>query len=73
MRNKHYYSGSSLYSFAWNGSVLHEKWHTKPTDYYMADFAYDNTSHELFMLEVVAKEEGIFDKGASRLVIKKIE
>jgi hypothetical protein len=39
----------------------------------MADFAYDNTSHELFMLEVVAKEEGIFDKGVSRLVIKKIE
>ncbi len=73
MRNKHYYSGSSLYSFSWNGSVLHEKWHTKPTDYYMADFAYDNTSHELFMLEVVAKEEGIFDKGVSRLVIKKIE
>ena len=73
MRNKHYYSGSSLYCFVWNGSVLHEKWHTKPTDYYMADFAYDNTSHELFMLEVVAKEEGIFDKGASRLVIKKIE
>lgn len=73
MRNKHYYSGSSLYSFAWNGSVLHEKWHTKPTDYYLADFAYDDKSHELFMLEVVAKEEGIFDKGASRLVIKKIE
>ncbi len=73
MRNKHFYSGSSLYSFAWNGSVLHEKWHTKPTDYYMADFAYDNTSQELFMLEVVAKEEGIFDKGASRLVIRKVE
>ncbi|MDD2850590.1 MAG: VCBS repeat-containing protein [Desulfuromonadaceae bacterium] len=73
MMNKHSYSKSSLYKFAWNGVDLNEKWHTKQNDYYLADFAYDESSHELLLLEVVAKEEGIFDKGASRLVIRKVD
>ena len=73
MKNKHFYSKSSLYCFAWNGSDLDEKWHTKQNDYYLADFAYDENSRELLLLEVVAKEEGLFDKGASRLVVRKID
>lgn len=73
MKNKHSYSKSSLYCFAWDGANLEEKWHTKQSDYYLADFAYDDSSRELLMLEVVAKEEGLFDKGASRLVIRKVD
>lgn len=73
MKNKHSYSKSSLYCFAWNGSDLEEKWHTKQNDYYLADFAYDENSRELLLLEVVAKEEGVFDKGTSRLVVRKVD
>lgn len=71
--NKHSYSKNSLYCFAWDGVDLQEKWHTRQSDYYLADFAYDESSRELLMLEVVTKEEGVFDKGASRLVIKKVD
>jgi hypothetical protein len=73
MVNKHSYSNSSLYNFAWDGTNLEEKWHTKQIDFYLADFAYDESNRELLMLEIVEKEEGIFDKGASRLVIRKVE
>lgn len=73
MLSKHSYAHNSLYCFAWNGADLEEKWHTKPNDYYLADFAYDDSSRELLLLEVVVKEEGLFDKGASRLVIRKME
>ncbi|MHB8058910.1 MAG: FG-GAP repeat domain-containing protein [Desulfuromonadaceae bacterium] len=73
MKNKHSYSKSSLYCFAWNGSDLEEKWHTQQNDYYLADFAYDENNRELLLLEVVDKEEGLFDKGASRLVVRKVD
>jgi hypothetical protein len=73
MLGKHSYSKNSLYSFAWDGTNLEEKWHTRQSDFYLADFAYDEASHDLLMLEVVSKDEGIFDKGASRLVIRKVE
>lgn len=71
--NKHSYSRNSLHCFKWDGFDLQEKWHTRESDYYLADFAYDESSRELLLLEVVAKEEGIFDRGASRLVIRKID
>jgi hypothetical protein len=71
--NKHSYSNNILYDFEWNGSSLEEKWHTRQSEYYLADFAFDDATKELFALEVVSKEEGVFDKGASRLVIRKVE
>ena len=73
MLSKHSYSNNSLFCFAWDGSNLEEKWHTRKSDYYLSDFAYDESRRELLMLEVVAKEEGVFDKGASRLVIRKVD
>lgn len=73
MRGKHSYSKSSLYSFVWDGANLNEKWHTRQNDYYLSDIAYDDSSREVLMLEIVAKEEGVFDKGASRLVIRKVD
>jgi hypothetical protein len=73
MLNKHYYSKNSLYCFSWDGANLQEKWHTNESGYYLADFAYDESAKELLLLEVVSKVEGIFDKGASRIVVKKID
>lgn len=73
MLNKHYYSGNSMYCFTWDGAGFEEKWHTKQIDHYLADFAYDETNHELLMLEVVEKEEGVLDKGVSSLVIRKVD
>jgi hypothetical protein len=71
--DKHAFGHSSLFCFAWNGTDLVEKWHTNQTDYYMSDFVYDVSSRELLLLEVVTKEGGAFSRGASRLVIKKLE
>ena len=71
--NKHSYSRSSLYCFGWDGANLEEKWHTQQSDYYLADFAYDKSSRELLLLEVVSRVTGIFDKGASRLVVRKLD
>lgn len=73
MLGKHSYSKSSLYAFVWDGANLNEAWHTRQNDFYLADIAYDESSRELLMLEVIAKEEGLFDKGASRVVIRKVE
>lgn len=71
--NKHNYSRNSMFCFKWSGSTLDEKWHTQQSDNYLADYAYDESLRELLLLEVVDKGEGVFDKGSSRLVIKKIE
>ena len=73
MISKHSYSRNSMYCFVWNGADLEEKWHTKQSDNYLADFAYDDATRELLMLEVIDKQEGIFDKGSSRLVIRKVD
>ncbi len=73
MLGKHSYAKNVLYCFTWDGAGLVEKWHTNISDYYLADFAYDETAHELIALEVVGKEEGVFSKGSSRLVIRKVK
>ncbi len=71
--SKHKYANNSLFCFAWDGASLEEKWHTSQIGFYLADFAYDEGSRTLISLEVVAREEGIFDKGESRLVIRTLE
>ena len=71
--NKHSYSNSSIYCFAWDGLKLEEKWHTSESGNYLADFAYDNAAHELLLLEVTGKGESVFASGASRLVVRKME
>lgn len=72
MGNSRSYSKNSLFGFAWNGSSLEEKWHTRQSQNYLADFAYDGAGRELLLLEVV-KKEGLLDKGASALAIKRLE
>jgi hypothetical protein len=61
-----------LFSFAWNGASLDEKWHTRQSQNYLADYAYNEDTNELFLMEVV-KKEGLFDKGASAVSSIKVE
>lgn len=65
--NKH-----SVYCFAWNGSSLEEKWHTKEVPQYLSDFFYDDARKELVLLQVV-KKDGIIKEGASTIAVKKVE
>jgi len=70
--NNRSYSKYSLHAFTWNGSSLKEKWHTRPNQSYLADYAYDPASRELILLEVV-KKAGLFGKGRSVISINKID
>jgi len=65
------YSNSRLIGFSWNGSSLERKWHTQENENYLADYYYDPLQQELVTLEVV-KHEGMFDKGASIISIRKV-
>ncbi len=66
------YSKNSIYSFAWSGASLDERWHTKPSQNYLADYFFDEERKELILLEVV-KKSGLMEKGASAILVKKIE
>jgi hypothetical protein len=70
--NSRSFSKHSVYSFSWNGAALEERWHTKPSQNYLADYAYDEARKELVLLEVV-KKPGMFEQGASAISIKKVE
>jgi len=70
--NSRGYKKSSVYAFAWNGSSLDEVWHTKQSQNYLADYLYDGGRKELVALEVV-KKEGLLDKGASVVTVKRLE
>jgi len=70
--NNRAYKKSSVYAFAWNGSSLDEIWHTKQSQNYLADYLYDTARKELMALEVV-KKEGLLDKGASMVTVKRVE
>jgi len=66
------YKKNSVFSFAWNGSTLDERWHTKESQNYLADYSFDAPRKELILLEVV-KKEGLIEKGASAIVVKRVE
>jgi hypothetical protein len=70
--NSRSYSKNALFAFKWNGSALQEEWHTTQSQNYLADYGYDASRRELVDLEVV-KKEGMIGKGASAVVIKKID
>jgi hypothetical protein len=65
------FSKNSVYSFAWNGAVLEERWHTRESGHYLPDYFFDEQRNELVLLEVIQKD-GIIQKGASAISIKKI-
>jgi hypothetical protein len=64
--NKH-----TLFALEWTGAVLKEKWHTRQSPSYLADYAFDETSREVLLLEVVQKA-GMFSKGKSVISINSI-
>lgn len=70
--NNRSYSKNNLVAFAWNGATLEERWHTKESANYLADYFYDAERKELVLLEQVQKE-GLFSRGASTIVVKKVE
>ena len=51
------YSKHSLHVLRWNGSVLQEKRRLPENPGYLADYAYDPVSGDLFVLEIVQREE----------------
>ncbi|MBJ6799474.1 hypothetical protein [Geomonas propionica] len=50
------YSKYSVVNFAWNGSSLEEKWRTKQSQNYLADYSYNPATKELVLLEVAQKD-----------------
>lgn len=70
--NSRSFTKNAVYAFVWNGVMLEESWHTKQDQSYLADYLYDEDNKELLLLEVV-KKEGLFDKGASAVAIKRVE
>ena len=70
--NSRSYGKSAVVAFTWDGSSLEERWRTRQSQNYLADYAYDETRKELLLLEKV-KKEGLLDDGASALYIKKVE
>jgi len=70
--NSRSFNKNSVYAFAWNGAALDELWHTKQSQNYLADYSYDSDQKELVILEVV-KKAGVVEKGASAVVIKRVE
>lgn len=66
--NQRSYSRYSMVSFAWNGSSLEELWRTKPSQNYLADYAYHPGSREFVLLEVTQKK-GLAGKGGSLIRI----
>ncbi len=61
----------TLFAFEWTGAVLKEKWHTRQLSDYLADYAFDQVSGEVLLLEVIQKP-GIFNTGKSLISINKI-
>jgi hypothetical protein len=70
--NARTYKRGAVYSMAWNGSSLEEKWHTRDTQNYMADYYFDESRNELLILQTVQRP-GFTSSGASSLSIKKVE
>jgi hypothetical protein len=70
--NSRAYSKYSIFCFVWNGSSLEERWRTKQSQNYLADYFYRPATKELVMLEVVQKDD-LFGAGASALKVIKTE
>jgi hypothetical protein len=70
--NARTYKKGAVYSLAWNGSSLEEKWRTRDTQNYMPDYYLDEARNELLILQTVQRT-GLAVRGASSLAIKKVE
>ncbi len=68
----HSYRNGTVRGFVWNGAALEEKWHTKDSQNYLADFGYDQEKKELILLQVV-KKDGLLGRGSSTVAIRRVE
>lgn len=66
------FTKNSVFSFAWNGAVLDERWHTRESRNYLSDLFFDEERKELVLIEII-KKDGMLQKGASAFSIKKVE
>jgi hypothetical protein len=62
----------TLFALQWTGAVLKEKWHTRQSPGYLADYIYDQSAGEVFLLEVVQKS-GMFSNGKTVVSINRID
>ncbi|WP_224984637.1 hypothetical protein [Geomonas agri] len=72
MGNLRSYSKYSMVDFTWNGSSLEEKWRTKQSQNYLADYSYNPATKELVLLEV-AQKDTFGGKGGSVVRVLGIE
>ncbi|MFA7404050.1 MAG: VCBS repeat-containing protein [Pelobacteraceae bacterium] len=70
--NNRSYNKHAMFAFEWNGAVLKEKWSTRPSPGYLADYAFDQDSGEVLQLEVVQRA-GMFSKGRSVITTNRID
>jgi len=70
--NARSYKSGAVYCLVWNGSGLDEKWRTRETQNYMPDYLFDSERNELLLLQTVQRT-GVTKRGASSLLIKKVE
>lgn len=66
------YSKYALISFSWDGLTLEERWRSKESQNYLADYYFDADAHEVVLLEVVQKE-GFFTNGGSAIRVIRAE
>jgi hypothetical protein len=70
--NNRAYSKHMFHALKWNGALFKEVWHTQSSPSYLADYAYDPTTHEVLLLEVV-QNAGIIGAGKTAISINKID
>ncbi|MCM0080156.1 hypothetical protein L4X63_00970 [Geomonas sp. Red32] len=68
MGNVRSYTSYSVGSFVWTGVIMEERWRSKPSRSYLADYYFDPAKNELVLLEVV-QGKGIFTGGASTVQV----
>ncbi len=66
------YKKHALYALRWTGAILEERWHTRESPTYLADYAYDPGTRELIQLEITQKES-LLGKGQSVISVHTIE
>lgn len=70
--NHRSYRKHTMFALQWTGSILKEKWHSRPAPTYLADYAYDPASREVVLLEVIQKE-GLASQGKTVISINRID
>ena len=70
--NNRSYSKHTLFGLAWNGAMYREAWHTRQSPSYLADYAFDTTTREVVLLEVVQKA-GLVGAGKTAISINKLD